>query len=643
MKIKDYIEDGMHTFSIAFPYFILLVVLGACLCMLIIGRFNSAFNGLVIAIPALISCHYTLNLKNEQVDLKKDIYISIPNSNIFNYLFWAIYFFSIVVLFMHESRPWYYFLLISFSYLIIFVQIFSNIKKPALILTELFFIMLNLIYSVTMNYGFYFGTTDLLSHIFMSKITYLSGHVIPISLSNYSYFPLYHILLSEASYLLNLDMKTSLFLITAPIYGITVVFIYSIFLKTSHNQQIALLSSSLYSLSSVVIYYGVNLIARTMAFIYFIIILYFVYSSSQGKNSMRFRILSILISISLILVHQVSIPQIVLLLSIVFISEWLTGNKNFLSKNYYVLINVMFISYWIFVAYIFITKDISSRLQLNYLDSVVLFGGSSGISQSEWMKILGYFDDSIFLFFALISIGYLLKCHKNNYASVFGLVALFTLIFYIPNPLNSVWQFMVLFRFDRIMLLVSPFMAFVMGVGIYLYLITGSKTFPKLSKSKFISVFTLIFIFSFVSLVSSVSDSDDLWINPQHEYFSNQELNGFNYISNKVPFGSILYSDYHAMRYFPGKFEYSQSLGVSYYRSKKIKNVDSLPSYNGYIVIRERELARNGLYFGENELESRDAPNYLYVGTPENQMKLYSKLKMNDKVYSNSAISVYYN
>ncbi len=61
--------------------------------------------------------------------------------------------------------------------------------------------------------------------------------------------------------------------------------------------------------------------------------------------------------------------------------------------------NVMFISYWVFVAYVFVTKDISSRLNPNYLDSVVLLSGNSGVSQSEWLGILGLFDKSIFLFF----------------------------------------------------------------------------------------------------------------------------------------------------------------------------------------------------------------------------------------------------
>ncbi len=111
----------------------------------------------------------------------------------------------------------------------------------------------------------------------------------------------------------------------------------------------------------------------------------------------------------------------------------------------------------------------------------------------------------------------------------------------------------------------------------------------------------------------------------------------------KVPFGSIIYSDYHTVRYFPGKFEKSQSLGVSYYGTKKISNVTSLSSYKGYIVIREQELARNGLYFGQGELESRDTPNYLYAGTPENQIELYSKLELNHKFYSNSAVSIYLN
>ncbi len=145
------------------------------------------------------------------------------------------------------DRPWYYFIFILVLYLSVFLQIFSENVNPSLILAETFLIMINLIYSVTLNYDFYFGTTDILPHVFLSELTAISGHIIPASLSDYSYFPLYHILIAEASELLNISAKTSLFVVTAPIYAVTVVFLYYLFNYITNNRQISLLSCVLFS------------------------------------------------------------------------------------------------------------------------------------------------------------------------------------------------------------------------------------------------------------------------------------------------------------------------------------------------------------------------------------------------------------
>ena len=641
MVLKKYVEKLTTLFSIYYPYFAIFFILAMLLWTIAIGKFNSAIRGLVIGIPAIISCYYSIIFRNECINSERAIHFSSQINISWTYfLYFVVYQFSIYALVLNNTRPWYYFLFISIAYLIIFVQIFSQDGNSKVILIEIFFIMSNLIYSVTLGYKLYFGTTDLLIHMFISQVTYISGHVIPSYLSSYSFFPLYHILISEASYLLGLDIRTSLFLITAPIYSITVIFIYYILLRVIKNQQIALLSCALYSSSYVVLYYGVNVITRTMAFIVFVMILYFAFCCNQEKNNKIYRSLSVLISLFLILVHQVSVPQIVLVLTILRVSEWIAEKKYSISNTYFLLINIGFISYWFLVAFSFVQNDLNPRTQLSNFDSAIILPESIGLIHNEWINTLGLFDDSIFLFFALIAIGYF-WIHRKNYASSFGLVAFFTLIFYVQNPLASIWQFLVLFRLDRMALFVSPFMAFVMGFGIYLYLTKVSRMSYKPSKIYFLVVFTLLFVFVSTSLVYSVSDSDDLWINPSHEYFTGQELNSFNYIFNRVPYGYNIYSDSPTSEYFPFKFKDSESLGLPYYHTNIIKNANDIITYKGYVVIREQEFSRNGLYFGVNELEVKGASKYLYTGTQENKEELNSSIKYKNKIYSNSAVSLY--
>jgi hypothetical protein len=263
----------MRLISILFPLAIIFAVIFTFLWMFAAGKLAYALRGLFTGIPAILSCLFILFIYKKDVSLHDiDFYPSLSTKYL-TYLFGIFYISSLVVLLLSQgSRPPYYFIFILGLYLSVFLQIFSKEINPSLILAETFLIAINLIYSVTLNYDFYFGTTDILPHIFLSEVTAMSGRTIPTSLSDYAYFPLYHVLIAEASQLLNISTKYSLFLVTAPIYAVTIIFLYYLFNYITNNRQISLLSCVLFSVSSVVLYYGVNVITRTMAFIMFIVL-----------------------------------------------------------------------------------------------------------------------------------------------------------------------------------------------------------------------------------------------------------------------------------------------------------------------------------------------------------------------------------
>ena len=633
----------MRLISFLFPLAIIFAVIFTFLWMFATGKLGYALRGLFTGIPAILSCLFILFIYKKDVSLH-DLE-AFPSLNIksLTYLFGIFYIGSVVVLMLSQgSRPPYYFVFILVLYLSVFLQIFSKNVNPSLILVESFLIMVNLIYSVTLNYDFYFGTTDILPHIFLSKLTAISGQMIPTSLSDYAYFPLYHVFIAEASEILNTSTKTSLFLVTAPIYAITIVFLYYLFNHITNNRQISLLSCVLFSVSSVVLYYGANVITRTMAFIMFIVLLYLIYSVNFKKNKISLKFLSVIVAVFLTLVHNVSLPQLVLLLILLFVSEYIIGDGSYISKPFFILLNVTFIAYWFFIAYMFVQRSLAPRLQSQFWDSIVLTAGGAEVLQESLINLIGLLDKSIFLFFALIGIGFLLKNYKNNYASVFGLFALLTLIFYIPNPLNTIWQFKVLFRVDRFMLFVSPFMAFIMGYGVYVFWNYMAKYSPK----KFNSVFLMILLFSTFVLVSSVfsiGDSDFLGHEAKHEYFTSEELSGFEHVFNYVPANSSIYTDYYSSRFFylPVIPASSAQLNISSYDNYRIGDVNKLPQYKGYIMLRTKEFLKNGLYFGSEESTLRDTSNYFYQGLPENKLELESNLAVLDKVYSSPSTDIF--
>ena len=634
----------MKFIAYLFPIAIILAVIFTFVWMFEVGKFGYAIRGLFTGIPAVLSCLFILFIYKKDVSLHDIDVLPSLNMKSLTYLFGIFYIGSLVSLLLSlESRPWYYFIFILVLYLCVFLQIFSKNVNPSLVLVESFLIMINLIYSVTLNYDFYVGTTDLLPHIFISEVTAISGQTIPTSLSDYAYFPLYHIFIAEASELLNMSTKTSLFLVTAPIYAITIVFLYYLFNFITNNRQISLLSCLLFSVSSIVLYYGANVITRTMAFIMFVILLYLIYSVNFKKDKLSLKMLSVIIAVFLTLVHNVSLPQIVLLLVILFASEYIIGKSSYISKPFFLFLNVTFVGYWFFLAYLFVQRGLTPRLQSHLWDSLVLTAGGVEVLQEGLISLSGLLDKSIFLFFALIGIGFLLKNYKNNYASVLGLFAFVALIFYVPNPLNTIWQFRVLFRVDRFMLLVSPFMAFAMGYGIYIFWNYMSKYAPKKINSFFV-IAVLFSVFVLVSSIFSIGDSDLLGYDAKHEYFTSDELGSFEHVLNYTPANSAIYTDYYTSRYFflPLIPPTSAEVNLAPYQNYRIGDVNKIPFYKGYIVLRTREFLRSGLYFGSEESTLRETPNYLYQGVlPENKLELERNLANLSKVYSNPSTDIY--
>ena len=146
------------------------------------------------------------------------------------------------------------------------------------------------------------------------------------------------------------------------------------------------------------LYYGVNVITRTMAFIMFIVLLYLVYSVNFKKDKLSLKALSVIVAVFLTLVHNVSLPQLVLLLILLLASEYIIGNGSYISKPFFILLNVIFTSYWFFIAYIFVQRSLAPRLQSQFLDSIVLTAGGAEVLQESLINLVGLLDKSIFLF-----------------------------------------------------------------------------------------------------------------------------------------------------------------------------------------------------------------------------------------------------
>src|SRR5690606_9704159 len=107
--------------------------------------------------------------------------------------------------------------------------------------------------------------------------------------------------------------------------------------------------------------------------------------------------------------------------------------------------------------------------------------------------------------------GYLLLARHRGYLPVFGLFALASLVFYAPTPLKFVQQWMDLLRFDRFMLLVSPFMGLVMAFGIVAFVQWPRRPLVRVVAVAGITLLFAVFCLGSMAAENITSDSDDLW------------------------------------------------------------------------------------------------------------------------------------
>ncbi len=626
----------ISSFALALPYIIIIFTIAGIIAAFAIGIINYAISGFILAAPALAGAIILILMH------KKDARLIVPVTSFqFGqrtlYLLFGIIF-TLTSMLCLILAPLSLFLLLGILilYAIIFIQIFSKNYRPSVILFEIFLTLICLIYGTTLKYPYYFGYTDVFNHVYFATITKLSGNIIPQYFAGYTNFPLYHIWIAVSSYIIAIDIKTTLFLITCPPYAIGVIFIYYIFRRVTQNNQSALLGSLLYSIGSVVIFYGTYMVTRTAAYIGFVILLYFLISRLNGNGAdskkLIFRGLAILFTIYILLVHQVSTPMIIALLLLLMVCELLIGPEKNLDYNLFAFVIVIFVAYWFYSAFNFIKDQIIPKLQPELFTAPV-------IQESAVYKIHGYspvsfifnnVDFLIFILFAIIGIGYVLWKQKPAYSAVFGLFALITLIMYIPNPLFTFWQVVEFLNFERYQLLISPFMAFVMGCGVYVMLGYSWKRVSLKTTSLIILLLFLLYCAGSIGIIEGDK------IPSRRISFTSAELDGFDYVYKNIPYGSLLNSDYYTSRYFTEEyFSTAEDLKIPFYTTRIIEDVGDIPAYLGYIIITHRQFISRGLYLSEG------GHTYAYLPSSESVNKLTQSLTGKDKIFSSNAVNIY--
>ena len=485
-----------------FPYLTLSFYIVGCIFCVYIDRMSYLVNGSIIAIPAIIACAVFILIKKKDPDLSGKAAVfrySLLVSPAFFLLYSTL---AVLTLLVTEIDFELGLFPVLILYTTIFIQILSWRLRPATVLLEIMLTLAITIYSYTLRPALYFGTTDILSHSYMATVTYLSGHVIPADLGTYTYFPLYHIFVAQSSQMLGMDLQTSLFVTTGLIFASTVLFLYYLVNSIFRNEQIALLAVLLYAMNADVIFYGTYMVTRIMAYVGFLVLLYLLYTMTSPKADTEHaiarpvarKIPAVIMTVFILLTHQISMPMIIILIGLLFILEWVVQERKYVSPVFLMVPISLFACYWTFIAYPFV-KELLPRTELSLYQEIVF----TDVVYNGWNFLVSQIDGLFVVFFALIGAIYLIWKQQPKYSAVFGLLGLVAILLNVPNILTVIFQFAAILRIDRFAILFLPILAVVMGVGIYLLTRHLSAVRPS-SKWVGVVLVALVFLYGIGSL-----------------------------------------------------------------------------------------------------------------------------------------------
>lgn len=372
-----YLEGFARTLPILLVF---ISIAGLLAGGIVLKRWDYSVRGLIVAIPAIIASIVLLYLLKHPINDDDDgasiIFFDVKVSPYL--LFILLYVVSVIVLLAGINRLLYFFV-IAALYLTTFVQIFSQKISPNIIILEIVSILMNVIYGTTLAYPLFFRTTDILIHNTYSTVTFLSGHTIPVDLSaSYATFPLFHVYNAVSSNILGLSTQETHFTVTCLAYVIVVFFLYKVFKILSNNEQISLLACLCFSVTSIVLLEGIMAVTRTAAFVGFAIILYLVFAAKERGSLMEtemdsviFKSLVIVFTVYVILVHQVSAAQIVLLIALFMGCEFVLDERRYFSTYMMLFITISFSAYWFFTSQEFLEWLIKPRVGLKLFWTLV--------------------------------------------------------------------------------------------------------------------------------------------------------------------------------------------------------------------------------------------------------------------------------
>ena len=428
-------------------------------------------------------------------------------------LFIILLFFSLLLFrFRPEiyKRPLLFFILTAFMASTIGCEIlFANKRYSSLILIQIIILGASIAWSQLVLFSNVVGVDPWFHQMVTLKI--INFGYIPLGLS-YSHLPIFHIIIAITSLFSNLNYKiAAIFSVSIAQIIYNTIFIYLLGVLITKNYKIGLLSSLMVILASHHINMSYWSIPNGFGVIFIPIIIYLVFKNDFKSIFPRI-FLVILLSFTLIFTHPLASLNMALILIAIYI---LSTIYNILEQKKEKIIPItipIFFTIAMFTWWSYASGNLFTLTNLfewgfsrdKFISKTSMDIFSTYVQQIP-LKEQIFNQLGMFLFFALSFIGVLFLISrwekKNIILACIGILPLFIAFFSLISGLSVIehrWYYLA-----QIILSIP--------LGIALFLLMGKiKNFPL----KIIGVYSLIFLFAFVLIMSPEANSDNALFSP---------------------------------------------------------------------------------------------------------------------------------
>ncbi len=509
--------------------------------------------------------------------------------------FYIIFLICVLIFSMNlHYRPMSYFILVCALAGIIASEILyiREGDRVSSILLQIFLLSILIRVGIFYNFPSLMGY-DAYFHANMARIITNTGFVAPFQISGkYFYYPLAHIFISVTQILGKTDVKDAIFysiglaniFITAGIYLIG---------KKLEGPQMGLLAALLINLNNHNIVTGIaNITSGSLVLCYFIFIIYTIFSE---KQEVKYTGLLLLITILMVLTHQLTTFVVLFALVTIYIGKYLHNhlyNNSPLRTtgfNYILFFIVSMQTYWTFT---FVTSD-TSFLEMVFKPLMEVFQAGAGYSSDELIVGSVINQDTLevlllhisYLALPFFSIGGVLawlsredlkKIDKFSIALV--VIILYSFAYGIPllgmrNLLTTRWfplisVFLVLVAASYILKLVSLF---------------------DLRKAKIPAIFIIMLLFSFVMVTTPGINKDNPLVAKEttvRNQFKDIEIQAIKTVSGKYSGDILMDSPYDSCLFYSDS-GYNSS-NARYFNIQQIKTGEI--EGNSMVLLRKSTL-----------------------------------------------------